>query len=59
MSDPEQQMYDAGIRTFSGYLYNAKDDTYREVLLKQTGDIYIENYSKEADRIYDWLKSLI
>lgn len=58
LGDPDHQMYDAGVTTFSGYLYNAKEDTYREVLLRQTGDVYIENYSRGAGQIYDWLMSL-
>lgn len=55
LSDPETQMYDAGVRTFSGYIYDEKTDKYREVLLRQTGDLYIENMSREAAKIYKWL----
>lgn len=59
LTNPERDMYDAGVRTFSGYFYDQDNDTYIEVLLRQTGDTYIENKSREAAQIYNWLLTFI
>lgn len=52
---PVTQMYDAGTTMFSAYLYDSNSEIYREVLIKQTGDEYIDNKSSEANQIYNWM----
>jgi len=44
-------MYDAGSATYSGFLYDSRKKRYKEILIRQTGDFYIENKSKEAGEI--------
>lgn len=58
LSDPKSESFDAGLATFSGYTFNPKTKMYKRVLLRQTGDFYIENKSAEATAIYNWLFSL-
>jgi hypothetical protein len=58
MSEPHQEMFDAGVTYFSGYIYEPCSKKFKQVLLRQTGDIFIENKSKEADEIFNWMISL-
>jgi hypothetical protein len=58
LTDPETRMFDAGSVVFSGFLYDPKRDKYLQAILRQEGDVYIENKSTEAEEIYDWLKTL-
>jgi hypothetical protein len=55
---PKNEMYDAGVTRYCGYIYNAKTEKYRQVMIRQIGDVRIENKSKEAEEIYNWLISL-
>ncbi|MFA5324550.1 MAG: hypothetical protein WCR82_03440 [Bacteroidales bacterium] len=57
-SDPEQEMCDAGIVSYYGYIYNKKTKKYQRILLRQRGDIKIVNESGSAEQLYDWLKSV-
>jgi len=52
-------MFDAGITVFSGYFYYALEKKYKVVMIKQTGDFEVDNYSKEAEEIYQWLLSIL
>jgi hypothetical protein len=56
LTDPEHRMYDAGSTTYSGFLYDSRKKRYKEILIRRTGDYYIENKSKEAGEIYNWLQ---
>ena len=58
LSEPKTEMYDAGSTSFSGFIYHPKTKKYKEVLIRQIGDVYIENKSTEAMHIYNWLISL-
>lgn len=55
LTKPETQMYDAGSTLFSGYIYDLKSEKYKQILIKQIGDVYIENQSLEAKQIYNWM----
>jgi hypothetical protein len=57
-SDPEQEMYDAGIVSYYGYIYNKETKKYQRILIRQWGDIKIVNESGSAELLYDWLKSV-
>ena len=52
LSEPEQRMFDAGIVLYTGYIYDERRARYRQVLLRQEGDWYLENRSRDAKRIY-------
>lgn len=58
LSEPKTEMFDAGSTSFSGFIYHPKTKQYKEVLIRQIGDVYIENKSIEAMQIYNWLISL-
>lgn len=58
IANPEQRMFDAGIVVYSGFLYNSKREIYKQIFIRQEGDIYIENQSEAAQEIYNWLKTL-
>jgi hypothetical protein len=58
LSEPRQEMFDAGITQFSGYLYQQDSKKYKQVIIKQTGDVAYENKSEEAREIYDWMNGL-
>jgi len=58
LTDPEHGMSDAGVTTYSGFLYYSRKKRYKEILIRRTGDYYIENKSKEAGEIYNWLQRL-
>jgi hypothetical protein len=55
LTDPVIKMVDAGVTRYSAYLYDLKTDKYSVILLKQTGDQFIDNQSQEANQIYNWL----
>ena len=55
LTTPEHQMCDFGSLAYSGYIYEPGNNRYRYVLLRQTGDFFVENKSREASDIYDWL----
>ena len=57
LTTPEHQMCDFGSLSYSGYIYEPGKNRYRYVLIRQTGDFYVENKSREASDIYDWLTS--
>ena len=58
LSEPKTEMFDAGSTSYSGFIYNPETKKYKEVLIKQMGDVYIENKSAEAREIYNWLVRL-
>ena len=58
LSDPYNRMADAGETVFSGYFYFPAERKYKTILIKRWGDWCVDNYSKEADEIYNWLTSV-
>jgi hypothetical protein len=56
ITEPEHQMCDAGSTTVAGYIYESATNRYRYVFLRQTGDFYRENTSREAGDIYEWMQ---
>jgi len=58
ISEPKQEIFDAGYVIFTGYIFNKNLASYKPILLKQTGDFRIENDSKAAEDLYNWLLSI-
>jgi hypothetical protein len=58
MSEPRQEMFDAGITQFSGYLYQTDSKKFKQVIIRQIGDVAYENKSAEANEIYNWMLQL-
>lgn len=56
ITEPEHQMCDAGSTTVAGYVYESGTNRYRYVFLRQIGDFYRENTSREAGDIYEWMQ---
>jgi len=56
LSDPKNEMYDFGTVQYSGFLYDPDNNRYQRILIRQTGDWAIENSSREAKELYEWLK---
>ena len=55
LTTPEHKMCDFGSLSYSGYIYEPGKNRYRHVLIRQTGDFYVANKSREASDIYQWL----
>ena len=55
ITDPEHTAYDAGVRTFGGYLYEPLKNRYRYVFIYQWGDFTRENTAREAEMIREWM----
>ena len=55
ITDPKTVMFDAGSTLFSGFIYDSKSKQYKQVIIKQTGDQFIDNKSTEANEIYNWM----
>ncbi|MDA3953791.1 MAG: hypothetical protein PF485_09095 [Bacteroidales bacterium] len=58
ISEPKQEMFDAGANFYTAYILNSVTNKYESVLLKQTGDVQIENKSDEAKELYKWLDAI-
>jgi hypothetical protein len=58
ITDPKSQMADAGGAVFSAFIYDSKLGMYKQVMLKQTGDVFIDNESIEANDIYSWMTNI-
>jgi len=58
LSEPVNEMCDAGVIIYSGYIYEPKFKRYKGVLINQWGDIAIMNKTREADELYYWLVNL-
>lgn len=58
ITDPEQRMFDAGSTTYSGFIFEPAGKRYRQVILRQEGDMYIENKSGDALQLYLWMKNI-
>lgn len=56
LSDPKNEMNDFGTVQYSGFLFDPDKNRYKRILIKQTGDWAIDNSSKEAKALYEWLK---
>ena len=57
-SEPRQVMADAGNNRYVAMVYDARADRYREVLIDQSGDWWIENRSPAAQRLKEWLRQI-
>ncbi|MBE0649492.1 MAG: hypothetical protein IH595_01505 [Bacteroidales bacterium] len=58
ISEPSQEAYDAGAWEYSGYIYDSEKKIYKKVLLKQAGDIGINNSSPAAVQLSNWFDSI-
>jgi len=56
ISEAENRMCDFGADSYGGFLYEPENHTYKYVFIRQTGDWYRENTSRDAAVIYEWLK---
>ncbi len=55
LTEPRLEGYDIGILSYMGFIYDLKTNKYKQVLIKQSRSVIIENKSKEASDIYNWL----
>jgi hypothetical protein len=58
VTEPRSEMYDAGIAKYSAFVFDDKSEKYKQVMIKQTGDWFIDNKSPEANEIYNWMVKL-
>ncbi len=58
LTEPKHEGNDMGVVTYSGFFYDFNKKRYKEVLINQFGDISIENESKAASEILNWLKNI-
>jgi len=58
ISEPLNEMADAGIITYSAFIFDGKTNRYKKVLLKIWGDTSIDNHAPEAKEIYQWMKKI-
>ena len=57
-SEPELEMYDAGTARYYAFKYDSITKIYNSVLVKQVGDFRVDNSSKAAIQIYEWLETV-
>lgn len=55
LSKPKNTAYDSGETDYSGYLFDATNKRYKQVLIKRFGDWSVENSAPEAEDVYKWL----
>ena len=58
VTEPTTRGADMGATIYSGFVFDFQRNSYKQVLLRQVGDMYIENTSREAEQIYNWLLEL-
>jgi hypothetical protein len=58
LSKPEMQMADFGEICYYAYIYEAKNNRYKQVTIKQYGDWMSNNSSVEAEELYGWLNRI-
>lgn len=56
ISEPVNQMADAGSIVYSAFIYDEKTNNYQQVMLKTWGDWMINNSAPEAVSIYLWMQ---
>ncbi len=56
ISKAVQMMYDAGTISTVAFLYEPENNRYRYIFIRQTGDYYQENESREARVIWKWME---
>lgn len=54
ITDPKSARFDAGEVAFSGYIWDASERKYKEILIEQTGDYEAKNTSPKAKIIMEW-----
>ena len=52
---PQPVMADAGTTTYSAFILDEKNNRYKQVLIKTTGDFLTVNNAPEAEQIYRWM----
>ena len=50
-----EQWFDAGIITYSAFIFDEKTNRYKKVMIKTKGDWMIDNDAPEAEEIYQWM----
>ena len=58
ISEPVNQMADAGGIVYSAFIYNKKSNRYQKVMLKTWGDWMIINNAPEAASIAQWMQRI-
>ena len=53
----KNKMNDFGTVQYSGFIFDPDNNRYKRILIKQFGDWERDNSSKEAQALYEWLKS--
>jgi len=55
ISEPVNQMADAGSITYSAFIFDEKTNQYKKILIKTWGDWSVDNSAPEAKEIYQWM----
>jgi len=58
ISEPVNQMADAGSIVYSAFIYDKKSNRYQKVMVKTWGDWMIDNNAPEAVSIYQWMQRI-
>lgn len=58
LTKPQHEMFDSGISSYYGFIYDSKNNSYQRILIKQTGDFRIENKTQAAVDLYNWLETI-
>lgn len=51
-------MADAGSIVYSAFIYEAKTNRYKKIMLKTWGDFMFDNVAPEAKSIYEWMQRI-
>lgn len=58
LTEPENVMADAGAWSYYALRYDPGTGAYERILLKQDGDWEIDNLSKAAEELYEWMQEI-
>jgi len=59
LSAPQYPCADAGAFTYRAFVYESTTRRYRPILLRQEGDVALENTAGEAEALAGWLRNLV
>ena len=58
LSEPVMEMADAGLNKYCEFVYDSTTKRYKRIMLKQTGDLRIDNSSPESVSLWQWMNTI-
>jgi len=58
ITEPVNLIADAGITTYSAFVFEKKSNRYQKIIIKTCGDWMIDNSAPESESIYQWMQKI-